>query len=103
MNVVALILAAAITVTAADERSAAVDARFKEIINKAGIPGCAVAVSQDGRVVHSAGYGLANLENDVPVTPSSVFMIASTTKEFTGFLVQLLRSRGTLSLDDSIR
>lgn len=102
-KVIALILAFAVVAGAADERSAAVDALFKQAVSGPGSPGCAVAVVQDGRMVHSAAYGLANIENDVPLTPSSVFMIASTTKMFTGFLVELLRSRGKLSLEDSVR
>src|ERR1043165_6231843 len=102
-KVIALILAFAVLAGAADERSVAVDALFKQVVGDASSPGCAVVVIQNGRVVHSAAYGLANIENDVPLGPSSVFMIASTTKMFTGFLVELLRARGKLSLEDSVR
>ena len=87
----------------ADERSAAVDGLFSRYNPGPGHPGCAVAVIQDERVVYTHAYGLANLELDVPLTTSSVFAIASTTKQFTGFAVQLLRSRGKLALDESIR
>ena len=99
---VAVIMLITVAVYGADERSAAVDKVF-EAFSKPDSPGCAVAIVQDGRVVHSKAYGLASLEHEVPLTTSSVFMISSTTKQFTGFAVQLLRSRGKLSLDDSVR
>ncbi len=45
-------------------------------------PGCACAVMRDGEIVYSRGYGMANLEHDVPLTPQSVFYIASTSNHF---------------------
>lgn len=66
-------------------------------------PGCSVAVSKDGAVVHSAGYGYADVERKIPLTPQSVFNVASISKEFTAFSILLLEQRGKLSLDDSIR
>jgi CubicO group peptidase (beta-lactamase class C family) len=71
--------------------------------NRAGSPGAAVAVVREGEIVHSQGYGLANLEYDVPITPSSVFHIASVSKHFTAFAIGLLAQEGRLSLDDDIR
>jgi CubicO group peptidase (beta-lactamase class C family) len=66
-------------------------------------PGCAVAVVSQGRVVFSRGYGLANLEHQVPITPHTVFDIASTSKQFTAAVILLLAERGRLSLDDDVR
>jgi D-alanyl-D-alanine carboxypeptidase len=66
------------------------------------IPGVAVAVVKDGRVVKSAGYGVANLELQVPVTPRTVFQIQSITKTFVSTAVLLLADSGTLSLDDPV-
>ena len=66
-------------------------------------PGCAVGVSRDGTIVFQNGYGLANLELEVPITPSSVFHVASVSKQFTAAAVMLLARDGKLSLDDDVR
>ena len=66
-------------------------------------PGAAVAVVKDGAVVFQKGYGMANLEYGIPITESTVFHIASVSKQFTVFSVLLLEKQGKLSLDDDIR
>lgn len=66
-------------------------------------PGVAVAVIKDGRVVCQKGYGLANLEHDVPITPRTVFNAASVSKQFTAFAIYLLEKQGRLSLEDDVR
>jgi CubicO group peptidase (beta-lactamase class C family) len=68
-----------------------------------GSPGCALGVMRDGEIVYKKGYGLANLEYDIPITPSTIFHIASMSKQFTGLAVAMLASAGQLSLDDDIR
>jgi CubicO group peptidase (beta-lactamase class C family) len=65
--------------------------------------GVAVAVVKDGKVVLSKGYGMANLEYDIPVTPRTVFYVASVSKQFTAFSIYLLEKRGKLSFEDDIR
>jgi len=66
-------------------------------------PGCAVSVVRDGRVVHARGYGMADLEHDVPITPATVFYIGSDSKQFTGAVMALLAKDGRISLDDDVR
>jgi CubicO group peptidase (beta-lactamase class C family) len=66
------------------------------------IPGCAVMVRQNGKVVLSAGYGMANLEHKVPVTPETVFQSGSLGKQFTAMAVMMLIEERKLSLDDHI-
>jgi CubicO group peptidase (beta-lactamase class C family) len=66
-------------------------------------PGCALAVVRDGQIVYMRGYGMANLELDVPITPESVFYIGSVSKQFVAFCVALLAEQGKLSLEDDIR
>lgn len=66
-------------------------------------PGCAVAVVDGGRTVFANGYGMASLEHDVPITPTSTFYAASVSKQFTAFAVAMLAQQGKLSLDDDIR
>lgn len=66
-------------------------------------PGAAVAVLKAGDVIFKKGYGSAQLEYGVPITPSTVFHVASVSKQFTAFSVALLAAEGRLSLDDDIR
>jgi CubicO group peptidase (beta-lactamase class C family) len=66
-------------------------------------PGAALIVIKDGSVLYKRGYGSANLEYDIPITPSTVFHVASVSKQFTAFAVTLLAIQGKLSLDDDIR
>src|SRR5690348_14120521 len=71
--------------------------------NRPDTPGCALAIVQDGRIAYKRGYGLADLEYNVPNTPATLFHIASVSKQFTAFAIQLLAQEGKLSLDDDIR
>jgi len=68
------------------------------------IPGIAVAVAREGRVIYSFGYGRANLEDDVPVSPEhSRFRVGSISKAFTAFALVNLADRGQLDLDVPIQ
>lgn len=71
--------------------------------NNSETPGAAVAVVKDGKIIYKKGYGLANLEYNIPVTPSTIFHVASVSKQFTVFSILLLEKEGKLSLDDDIR
>src|ERR1700722_4531839 len=66
-------------------------------------PGCALAVVRRGATVYARGYGSANLELNVPITPQTVFDIGSVSKQFTAMSIVLLAEDGKLSLDDDIR
>ena len=66
-------------------------------------PGCAIAIIQNGIPVFQKGYGMANLEYDIPVTPNTIFHIASESKQFTAFCILLLEKQGKLSVEDDIR
>jgi CubicO group peptidase (beta-lactamase class C family) len=66
-------------------------------------PGCAVGVARNGQVVFENGYGMANLELDAPITPASIFHVASVSKQFTAMAIALLARDGKLSLDDDVR
>ena len=74
----------------------------KDYLKKKQIPGCAVMVRHRGEVVLSGGYGLANLEHGVRVTPQTVFQSGSMGKQFTAMAVMMLIEEGKLSLDDRI-
>jgi CubicO group peptidase (beta-lactamase class C family) len=79
-----------------------IDGIFKDF-NAITKPGAAVAVMRNGEVVFKKGYGSANMEYDIPVTPSTVFHVASVSKQFTVYSILLLVQQGKLSLDDDIR
>jgi CubicO group peptidase (beta-lactamase class C family) len=79
-----------------------VDAIFSQW-NRRDSPGCAVSVLQNGRIVYEKGYGMADLEHDTPITPTTVFHVASMSKQFTATAILLLVQQGKLSLDEDIR
>ena len=74
----------------------------KQEMNELHIPGMAVAVVQDGKILHLGTYGMANLEWDQKVTKSTAFQIASVTKLFTSTLVMKFIQDGRINLDDPI-
>ncbi len=71
--------------------------------DKTGSPGAAVLVVKDGQIVHSKGYGFANLEYEIPISPSTVFHVASVSKQFTAMAIAILAREGRLSLDDKVQ
>lgn len=86
---------------AAVENSDKVDRLFV-LWDKPNSPGCAVAVIQKGKIIHKRGYGMANLEHSIPITPQSVFYVGSVSKQFVAMSVAQLVRAGKLSLDDNI-
>lgn len=82
--------------------NAAVDSIFASW-DKPDSPGCALAVARNGELVYTRGYGYANLDYDIPITPQTVFDVASVTKQFVAAVANMLALEGKLSLDDDIR
>jgi CubicO group peptidase (beta-lactamase class C family) len=66
-------------------------------------PGCALAVIKEGQIIYKRGYGVSNLEYGIPISPSSIFHVASISKEFTAMSIVILTQQGKLSLDDDVR
>jgi CubicO group peptidase (beta-lactamase class C family) len=85
----------------AQDRPAAIDSIFS--FATPATPGCAVGVSQHGKVVVNRAYGLADVDRRIPLSQSSLFDIGSTQKQFTAAAVLLLVEEGRLSLSDDIR
>src|SRR5215831_16632834 len=81
--------------------TARVDALFAKL-NRPDSPGCALAVIKDGRVIYERGYGMANLEYNIPISPTSVFYAGSVSKQFAAMSIALLARQGKLNLDDNI-
>lgn len=79
-----------------------VDQRIEAEMKRERIPGLAVAVVKDGKAVKARGYGLANVELNVPATKDTVFEIGSITKQFTATLILQLVEDQKLRLDDAV-
>lgn len=84
------------------KESQAIDSIFLEW-NKPNTPGCALGVIKDGKLIYARGYGLANMEYDIPNSASSVFRIGSTSKQFTAACIVLLAEQGKISLDNTLK
>ncbi len=79
--------------------------RIEEYLNtqaEEGLLKGSVLIAQDGEILLSQGYGMANLAWDNPNTPDTKFRIASITKQFTAMAILLLQERGSLSVQDPI-
>ena len=66
------------------------------------VPGVAVAIVKKGAVLAAKGYGLANVEHNVPVSPDTIFQSGSVGKQFTATAVMLLIEQGKIGLEDPI-
>ncbi|MBI9043414.1 MAG: beta-lactamase family protein [Anaerolineaceae bacterium] len=66
-------------------------------------PGCVLGIIKDGQFIYKRGYGLANLEYSIPLSPHSILDIGSTSKQFTALCILLLSRKGKISLDDPIQ
>ncbi|AMV40804.1 serine hydrolase domain-containing protein [Planctomyces sp. SH-PL62] len=82
--------------------AAEIDAYIEKAMRDRHVPGLSAAVVRDGQVVLAKGYGLADVEQNVPATVDTVYQLASVTKTFTSAAVMLLVREGKLALDDKI-
>jgi CubicO group peptidase (beta-lactamase class C family) len=89
----------AISVSAQSEK---VDEFIKAEMQKRKIPGLSLAVVKNGEVIKAQGYGLANIELNVPATAETVYQSGSVGKQFTSAAVMLLVEEGKINLDDKI-
>jgi CubicO group peptidase (beta-lactamase class C family) len=79
------------------------DAYFAQHLEKFHVPGAAVAVVKDGKVIAMKGYGYSNVEQKIPVDPDdTVFRLASVSKPFTAIAVLQLVEQGKLRLDENV-
>src|ERR1700741_1434242 len=98
-----VVLAAPVRLGAAPETTGArrVRALVEAKIEHDG-PGVAVLVSRNGAPIHLAGYGLADVKAETPITPDSLFDLASVSKHMTGVAILTLMEQGKLELDKPI-
>lgn len=67
------------------------------------IPGCAIGIVQDGKIIHTKGYGMRDLDKKIPVTAETIFPIASNTKAFTTAGLAILVGEGKLDWDKTTK
>lgn len=100
--VVTAIMLVATVARAQNVQVARVDSIFASLKTGLG-PGVAVAVVRNGAIVLSKGYGYADLEHRIPITGTSVFDVASVSKQFAGLAIAMLVEQGKIALTDDIR
>ncbi|WP_074410405.1 serine hydrolase domain-containing protein [Aquimarina megaterium] len=88
-------------VSSQTHRIKAIDSLFAKW-NQPNSPGFSVGIIKDSKCVYAKGFGLANLEYNIPNSPSSVFRIASTSKQFTAACIILLIEQGKLNLNNTL-
>jgi CubicO group peptidase (beta-lactamase class C family) len=100
----------AILATAAPLRGFQVDSDLRQRIDevfseydRTNGPGCAVGLVQAGRLAYARGYGIGQMDHTVPLDETSVFYLASVSKQFTAAAVLIAEHEGYLALDDDIR
>lgn len=82
--------------------AARIDAVLEGELKAGRLPGAAVAIARDGKVVYAGTCGKADREKDLAVKPDTVFRIGSITKQFSAAAILLLRDDGKLSIDDPL-
>ena len=86
----------------ADPRLTAFDELMRDFLRKRGIPGVTLAISKDGRLVYSRGFGFADRDAQEVMRPDALMRIASLSKPITSAAVFLLAQEGALDLDDPL-
>ncbi len=66
-------------------------------------PGCSIGIVRNDSLIYARGYGMANLEYEIPNTPQTIYHIASVSKQFTAYCIVLLARQGKLNLNDDVR
>jgi CubicO group peptidase (beta-lactamase class C family) len=83
-------------------RADAIDDFVKAEMKRQNVPGVVFGIMQDGKLIRSEAYGMADVELNVPVKKDTLFEIGSVTKQFTSMLTMMLVDEGKLSLDDTV-
>ena len=88
--------------TISDEKSTEINHYIESIIAEQKIPGLALAITYNGKVLKKQTYGLSSIEYNVPVTDSSAFWLASVSKHFIATAIMQLHEKGTIDINDKI-
>jgi len=87
----------------ADQKLKGIDVTINKILKDWNVPGCGIGIVVKDKLVFAKGYGYRNIENKLPVTPNTLFQIASNTKLFTATAIGLLVEEGKLDWDKPIK
>ena len=71
--------------------------------NQPNVPGGAIGIIKEGKLIYSKGYGIGDLEHTIKISPSSVFNISAESQQFITFSLLLLEEQGKLNLDDTVQ
>lgn len=85
--------------TISDKRLASLDSAFERVLKTWKAAGFAVAVVEKNKIIYAKGFGYRDVENKIPVTPSTLFAIGSCTKAFTASLLGILQKDGKVDID----
>lgn len=96
------LLFALVLLLSAVVRADKVDDFIKAEMQKQRIPGMSLAVVKEGKIIKAQGYGLANVEHNIPAKPETVYKIASVSKQFLATGIMLLAQEGKLRVDDKV-
>ncbi|MES2762683.1 MAG: serine hydrolase domain-containing protein [Bacteroidota bacterium] len=80
-----------------------IDKRVEKIISDWQVPGCAIGIIKNGKLIYAKGFGYRDLENKLPVTPNTLFPIASNSKLFTSTVIGMIVNEGKLEYDKPIK
>jgi CubicO group peptidase (beta-lactamase class C family) len=97
---VSVFCAAQVAASTGQDLTVRVDAHIQAEMKRQNIPGLSLAIVQDGKPILVKGYGIANLEHNVPVKPETIFQSGSVGKQFTAAAVMLLVEDGKVALDE---
>jgi CubicO group peptidase (beta-lactamase class C family) len=103
IKTIALLLIANLCVAQSNFIKDSLDTYINREMKRWNLPGIAVAIVKDGKVIVSKGYGVTDVSKNTPVTENTVFQIASCSKAFTGTSLALLEHYGKLNLDDKVK
>ena len=84
-------------------RFSLIDAYANGLLNQWNIPGMGISIVYKDKLIYSKGYGLRDIEKNLPATETTLFPIASNTKLFTSTIAAQLAAEGKLSLDKPVR
>ena len=101
-----LLIFAILTLNASAQFSTADQTRIDELFktwNTNSSPGAALGIIKDGKLVYTKGFGMADLEHDIPITDSTIFYIGSVSKQFVTMCILLLEEQGKINLDDRVQ
>jgi CubicO group peptidase (beta-lactamase class C family) len=84
------------------ERFTELESYIHQFMKTKHVPGLAISIMKEGKIIYEKGFGVRDIENDEPVTPLSIFGTASISKSFTCLAILLLEEQGKLSIHDEV-